>query len=403
MSGVNGSAVFGFKPIQDSLSELVTIRALPGEVVMIMHSASFGLAKFRGSFLAWVDWRLRSFGANMPIGMWSLAFAVSCLCHSACFAQDCNGNGISDQLEVVTGRGFDDNNNSTLDECEQSAPLPRVRMMSVFVGLEISNGTTTWDTRSGNNFYNLYFQRSGWSGFVNGSYGLDSAEISLRPGVNNLYFLMQRDGVGGESALSLWFAETVVPSITVISGSPARPYGGTINSPYSGYFATGANQGWALQGEWLVRVSAYSGLVATGDVVGYNGLGPNGAADYAANATIEVLHDGDRDRIPDTEDNCLRIFNPNQADCNQDGVGDACELSAGAPDLNNDGVPDTCQCMGDITGDGLVDGADLSAVISNWGLATSDPLSRAADRNSNGRIDGTDLGIVLMSWGPCSI
>jgi hypothetical protein len=41
-------------------------------------------------------------------------------------------------------------------------------------------------------------------------------------------------------------------------------------------------------------------------------------------------------------------------------------------------------------------------VISNWGLATSDPMSRAADRNSNGRIDGTDLGIIFTGWGRCS-
>jgi hypothetical protein len=369
---------------------------------MIASNAVAGLKNLHSACLTRGCTRVRGFGTGMTNCMWTLALAAVCLCDSTCVAQDCNANGIADPMEVTTGRGFDDNGNGTLDECEQSAPWPRIRMMSVFVGLEISNGTTTWDTRSGNNFYNLYFLRSGWSGFVNGNYGLDAAEISLRPGVNNLYFLMQRDGVGGESALSLWFAETVVPSITVISGSPARPYGGAINSPYSGNFAAGANKGIALQGEWLVRVSAYSGLAVTGDVVGYNGLGPNGAADYAANATIEVLHDGDRDSIADAQDNCPGIANPNQADCNHDGIGDVCELAAGAPDLNGDGVPDACQCAGDVTGDGVVDGADLSAVISNWGLATSDPMSRAADRNSNGRIDGTDLGIIFTGWGRCS-
>jgi DNA-binding beta-propeller fold protein YncE len=38
-----------------------------------------------------------------------------------------------------------------------------------------------------------------------------------------------------------------------------------------------------------------------------------------------VLQDSDRDGIPDREDNCFEIFNPNQEDNNYNGIGDACE------------------------------------------------------------------------------
>ena len=46
--------------------------------------------------------------------------------------------------------------------------------------------------------------------------------------------------------------------------------------------------------------------------------------------------DRDGDGIADASDNCPATFNPNQADGNDNGVGDLCE-----PDQDNDGVPDT--------------------------------------------------------------
>ncbi len=46
--------------------------------------------------------------------------------------------------------------------------------------------------------------------------------------------------------------------------------------------------------------------------------------------------DDDNDGVPDTEDNCPNTYNPNQANFDGDGLGDACD-----PDDDNDGVPDT--------------------------------------------------------------
>ncbi|MSR69371.1 MAG: hypothetical protein EXS17_03390 [Phycisphaerales bacterium] len=48
---------------------------------------------------------------------------------------------------------------------------------------------------------------------------------------------------------------------------------------------------------------------------------------------------------------------------------------------------------GDANGDGLVNGADLAAVLSGWG--TNDA---AADVNDDGIVDGVDLAIVLSDW-----
>jgi len=62
--------------------------------------------------------------------------------------------------------------------------------------------------------------------------------------------------------------------------------------------------------------------------------------------------DDDNDGLDDALDNCPSLSNPSQADCNNDGLGDACEVASGAADTDANGVPDTCQ---DCNQDGIFD------------------------------------------------
>jgi hypothetical protein len=48
-------------------------------------------------------------------------------------------------------------------------------------------------------------------------------------------------------------------------------------------------------------------------------------------------------------------------------------------------------CPADITGDGQVDGADLSVVLGGWGLGG------VSDITGDGITNGTDLGVLLGS------
>ena len=62
-------------------------------------------------------------------------------------------------------------------------------------------------------------------------------------------------------------------------------------------------------------------------------------------------------------------------------------------------VPGTPPCVADLFVDGVVNGADLGALLSVWG-----PCARGTclgDLNGDGQVNGADLGQLLSSWGPC--
>ncbi|HMN95598.1 MAG TPA: hypothetical protein PKC43_05170 [Phycisphaerales bacterium] len=57
-------------------------------------------------------------------------------------------------------------------------------------------------------------------------------------------------------------------------------------------------------------------------------------------------------------------------------------------------IPD---CFADLNGDGVVNGADVGALLSAWGTAGFSD----ADLNHDGIVNGSDLGLLLSLWGNC--
>lgn len=162
----------------------------------------------------------------------------------------------------------------------------------------------------------------------------------------------------------------------------------------------------------LVRLDAY--LSAAGVdlnpwtiVGGANGCSATGrfivgSGSYAGQDTayrIDLGVDADGDAILDALDNCPAIYNPTQADCDNDGIGDACDPGE---DYNGNVIPDYCECIADLYVDGVVNGVDLGALLAYWGPTTSSAASQRADLNRDGAVDGIDLGYQLSRWGPCT-
>ena len=56
---------------------------------------------------------------------------------------------------------------------------------------------------------------------------------------------------------------------------------------------------------------------------------------------------------------------------------------------------ESCACFGDLTGDGVIDGADMGMLLADWGADSN------GDLNNDGTTDGGDLGLLLSLWGSC--
>ena len=139
-------------------------------------------------------------------------------------------------------------------------------------------------------------------------------------------------------------------------------------------------------------VSCSNGVVMIGGSVANYALGGSAYAFHLAGPV-----DSDGDGIADDVDNC-DLPNPDQADCNGNGIGDVCDLADGtSDDVNGNSVPDECECLGDIDSDGEVDIADLLLVIADFGTSDGGPT----DINGDGSVSVADILALVNSWGTC--
>ncbi len=77
-------------------------------------------------------------------------------------------------------------------------------------------------------------------------------------------------------------------------------------------------------------------------------------------------------------------------DCNFNGILDSCEIKNPDFDLNGNSIPDDCETLGDINGDGVVNSADMAALLGAW--ASDDSVS---DLNHDGVVNALDLAFLL--------
>jgi hypothetical protein len=104
---------------------------------------------------------------------------------------------------------------------------------------------------------------------------------------------------------------------------------------------------------------------------------------------VSSTPDDDGDDVADDEDNCPSVANADQADADNDGVGDVCDICEGfddAVDSDSDGAPDGCDvCPGfddavDTDSDSVPDGCDICPGSDD-----------AVDSDNDGVPDGCDI------------
>jgi len=102
---------------------------------------------------------------------------------------------------------------------------------------------------------------------------------------------------------------------------------------------------------------------------------------YADKCVNVIPSDSDNDGVIDDNDNCINISNSNQADADNDGIGNACEAdtdedgviddndncinisNSNQADADNDGIGNACEV--DTDNDGIIDDSDNCPFISN--------------------------------------
>ena len=118
----------------------------------------------------------------------------------------------------------------------------------------------------------------------------------------------------------------------------------------------------ADNGDRLGFSVAISGPNVLAGAINDNDMGTKAGSAYFFNVDIS---DMDGDGVPDSLDNCPNHYNPGQEDCDNDGVGDVCEIASGTQlDCNNNGIPDDCEFMIDCNGNLIPDECDIASGYS---------------------------------------
>ena len=68
-----------------------------------------------------------------------------------------------------------------------------------------------------------------------------------------------------------------------------------------------------------------------------------------------------------------------------------------AQNVRSDGSLGPAPILGDLNGDGFVNGADLASMLANWGPCV-DINNCPANLNGDGIVNGADLAALLSNW-----
>ena len=295
-------------------------------------------------------------------------------------ATDCNQNGLPDGSDTASGRAIDANQDGIPDSCESGVPLPVLRAVGANIGI-----FGFWTTAPLPGIWDVWISRSDdFSQRINGQ-GVSGETIDLRmelqPGINTIFGWHDSNVYGdSEVQMGLWFSDSVAPEVSVRPGDPAPPWAGFLNSATAGAPATQGSGLRSVQvGTWIVEVVSLETSFG-GQLVGPESVSGGGSVDRRFKLVIGVRSsDTDGDGISGTTDNCPDVANPDQRDCNGNGIGEACETFT---DCNGTLIPDSC---------------DIASGTSSDADANGVPDECQPDCNMNDLPDAFEIATSLVS------
>jgi hypothetical protein len=300
---------------------------------------------------------------------------------------DCDGDGISDACAIAQGAAVDLNDNGIPDRCEQGTVVT-VPGDHATLSEAVSAATDGWVIRLQPGVHqgpiDLQGRRLSIVGLgsrgevvIDGTVGSDPAiriggGLHAEPGstiLSNLVVLGSSDGSHRGGALLVSGGEATVEGC-VFEGGLASMGGGI-----------GIHEGGLVLVDSIVR-----GNVA---VLGGGLHVEAGEALLISSSIVANLADtsGGGIFVESDASSCNLISTMVCGNAPEDAVGSVVHLDE----------PESCECRADLNGDGVVDGADLSALMAEWGASDSD-----VDLDFNGVVDGSDLARLVGAWGVCS-
>lgn len=215
----------------------------------------------------------------------------------------------------------------------------------------------------------------------------------------------------------------------LIVGTPAQAYSliATIVPPGSDAHLSGVGDEWFLVGTASSITASRAGrlLFATNDAL-YRSSWVSAYTDNTGGFDVTFLEtdgDGDNDGVLNDADNCPEVANTDQADTDQDGIGDACDSdrdgdarddavdncplvpNVDQADLDRDGIGDACDptpgsTPGKVTGGGWITDAKHSFGFNaryDAGAAAPSGQLTYQDKQAGVRLKATSISLVAIS------
>jgi len=313
---------------------------------------------------------------------------------------DCNENGVVDACDISDGTSIDDNGNGVPDECEEgnlyytSFEEPLIgekyydlgdslvdhqlvnndgEAMVEWVASGAEIGFTAWyvNTRDGVGLTDGdYCGTTNYTGGGVGSYpdGTQGYQMSDTDGLMRIDFDTATGSGMWNVSLDLFVAETGYESDdaivvdVIVDGGVVIPILDTTGQDINDL---------GIEGAWFTLLQDLDGYTEASLRISLD-CNSGSEAIFIDNVVFSsnAIQDTDGDGIPDSQDNCY-LPNPDQLDCNGNGVGDVCDIADGMsfdcnlndvpdecePDCNTNGIPDECDIA-----DGTSDDADGNGI-----------------------------------------